>query len=365
MDDKETEEERWSSVVSLLFCEKSLSLFNEKEKERRVKLEDMNEKNEEKEVGWVEIAEELNRREPLISPERLSCPGSPITTILEVDDYEKYGYNPLSEAMKYIHCKNCGRVVLQNVFYKHAKVCNQSQDVSSSTSREVYEKTMVELQNVSMKRSKKRQHSDEDSDTSTVNDANKSLKVEKYDYKDKNELKKLKSKNILIKQKASIDLEKQCGVLLPNGNLCSRSLTCKSHSMSAKRSVPGRSRPYDILLVHYQKKNKIKQQKAATMSSFVFDDYASDARQVDSDEEVTLVMESILCSTPSPLERKVMVPVRKKRRFFRFQEMLSVALCQGQWPGKIQGSVTGILGRVIPFHVNSDWKTDENTQSSL
>lgn len=281
--------------------------------------------------------------------------------MLDLDDFEKYGYNPLSETMKYIHCKNCGRVVLQNVFYRHEKLCNQLQDDPSSSSRETYEKTMIELQNVSMKRSKKRHHSDgEDSDTSTTNDMNKASKAGKSEYKDKNELKKLKSKNILIKQKVSIDLEKQCGVLLPNGNLCSRSLTCKSHSMSAKRSVPGRSRPYDILLVHYQKKNKIKQQKAATMASSVYEDYSSDVRQVDSDEEVTLVMESILCSAACPLERKVVVPVRRKRRSFRFQEMLSVALCQGQWPGKIQGSVNGILGRVIPFHVNSDWKTDEN-----
>lgn len=34
-----------------------------------------------------------------------------------------------------------------------------------------------------------------------------------------------------------------------------RSLTCKTHSMGAKRSVPGRSRPYDELLLDWQKAN--------------------------------------------------------------------------------------------------------------
>lgn len=113
----------------------------------------------------------------------------------------------------------------------------------------------------------------QDSDSSILDGLQRASKISKYDYKNKSELKKLKSKNILTKQKSvcistllfliavdSIDLEKQCGVLLPNGNLCSRSLTCKSHSMGAKRAVPGRSQPYDILLAHYQKKNQIKQQ---------------------------------------------------------------------------------------------------------
>ena len=62
------------------------------------------------------------------------------------------------------------------------------------------------------------------------------------------------------KPKGPVDVEKQCGVLLPNGGYCARSLTCKSHSMGAKRSVPGRSLPYDVLLAQYQKKNQAKQQ---------------------------------------------------------------------------------------------------------
>lgn len=54
---------------------------------------------------------------------------------------------------------------------------------------------------------------------------------------------------------APLDLDKQCGVIqIPNGTPCTRSLTCKSHSMGAKRAVAGRSQPYDVLLAAYQKK---------------------------------------------------------------------------------------------------------------
>lgn len=55
---------------------------------------------------------------------------------------------------------------------------------------------------------------------------------------------------------APLDLDKQCGVIQGQNNLpCTRSLTCKSHSMGAKRAVEGRSQPYDVLLQAYQKKS--------------------------------------------------------------------------------------------------------------
>lgn len=57
-----------------------------------------------------------------------------------------------------------------------------------------------------------------------------------------------------------VDVERQCGVLIKEGVRCARSLTCKSHSMGAKRAVGGRSLPYDMLLAAYQKKNQAKQQ---------------------------------------------------------------------------------------------------------
>lgn len=76
--------------------------------------------------------------------------------------------------------------------------------------------------------------------------------------KTKKEIEAAKPK--IPKPKGPVDVEKQCGVLLPNGAHCARSLTCKSHAMGAKRAVPGRSLPYDMLLAAYQKKNQAKQQ---------------------------------------------------------------------------------------------------------
>lgn len=66
----------------------------------------------------------------------------------------------------------------------------------------------------------------------------------------------------VAKPKGPIDVERQCGVMLPHGQPCGRSLCCKRHSTKAKRAVPGRSLPYEILLAKYRERNWAKQQKA-------------------------------------------------------------------------------------------------------
>lgn len=55
--------------------------------------------------------------------------------------------------------------------------------------------------------------------------------------------------------KGPVDYDKQCGVINDKGLPCSRSLTCKSHSMGAKRAVQGRSRNYDELLLEWNRMN--------------------------------------------------------------------------------------------------------------
>ncbi|KAK9317396.1 SCA7, zinc-binding domain-containing protein [Lipomyces starkeyi] len=126
------------------------------------------------------------------------------------------------------------------------------------------------------------------------------------------------------KPKGPVDVERQCGVPLPNGGFCARSLTCKSHSMGAKRNVPGRSQPYDVLLAAYQKKNQMKQ-AALTSSAQLAEDMELANGPVDSDEEVESVMAGVQKSFPVPIEKKVIMPIRIKNQFFRMREMFASA----------------------------------------
>lgn len=57
---------------------------------------------------------------------------------------------------------------------------------------------------------------------------------------------------------AAVDIEKQCAVPLPSGTQCARGLTCKRHSMAAKRAVPGETAPFDQLLATYVREKLIK-----------------------------------------------------------------------------------------------------------
>ena len=128
------------------------------------------------------------------------------------------------------------------------------------------------------------------------------------------------------KPKGPVNVETQCGVALPNGGFCARSLTCKSHSMGAKRSVPGRSLPYDQLLSMYQKRNQAKMQKAALSAAAPLLDDEPPTGPVDSDEEKDAVMAAIARSRPSPLEQHVFVPTAKIYKSIRMKDMLGNAL---------------------------------------
>lgn len=142
----------------------------------------------------------------------------------------------------------------------------------------------------------------------------------------KKKKKKEEPKPKVPKPKGPVDVEKQCGVTLPNGAQCARSLTCKSHSMGAKRAVPGRSLPYDMLLQAYQKKNQARQQKAAIDANAPLQDDYDNNGPVDSDEEKEAVMAAIARSRPQPLATHTLIQTRKKYQYVRMKEMLAHAL---------------------------------------
>ncbi|KAB5570210.1 SCA7, zinc-binding domain-containing protein [Coniochaeta sp. 2T2.1] len=154
---------------------------------------------------------------------------------------------------------------------------------------------------------------------------------------DKNEGPKLKKKKDepkpkVAKAKGPVDVEKQCGVILPNGQPCARSLTCKSHSMGAKRAVPGRSLPYDMLLAAYQKKNQAKQQKAAIDANAPLEEEDDpNGGAVDSDEETAAVMAALAHWNPQPvIPQPVFAPIKREYQLARLHEQLQTATNGGR-----------------------------------
>ncbi|KAI5956952.1 hypothetical protein KGF54_000571 [Candida jiufengensis] len=204
----------------------------------------------------------------------------------------------------------------------------------------------------------------------------------------------------IAKPKGPVDVEKQCGVALPSGGLCARSLTCKTHSMGAKRAVPGRSAPYDVLLQQYQKRNqaKIAQNNALLAQrreNAAFNDDGSDLnfqnsnKILDPDEETHLVLEGLSKNNPIPLERKIMMPVRYRHRFLQAREFYANSLiisaqhsqqqqqqqqqqAQQQQPNgeqqtlanqAISGSIGGLQGRCALINVDAQLNNQQDSQT--
>lgn len=63
------------------------------------------------------------------------------------------------------------------------------------------------------------------------------------------------------------DPELHCGVVVDGTGPCTRSLTCKSHQVSLRRAVPGRSKPFDQLLAERREANQRKP-TGKTVSAF-------------------------------------------------------------------------------------------------
>ncbi|XP_036061445.1 ataxin-7-like protein 1 isoform X7 [Onychomys torridus] len=64
------------------------------------------------------------------------------------------------------------------------------------------------------------------------------------------------------------DPNKHCGVLDPETQKpCTRSLTCKTHSLSHRRAVPGRKKQFDLLLAEHKAKSREKEVKEHLLTS--------------------------------------------------------------------------------------------------
>ncbi|PRT53180.1 SAGA-associated factor 73 [Wickerhamiella sorbophila] len=155
-----------------------------------------------------------------------------------------------------------------------------------------------------------------------------------------------------------IDLDRQCGVELPNGSKCGRLLTCKTHSISAKRAVVGRSRPFDTLLVAYRQTRQVQQNAKSSQTAKSMQEDISDEAPLPPHEEIQQVLLGTLQSHATPLYRRVTYPVKSRDRYLRVREQLLGSLnrvpplpSSSQSTGIAQlMSLTGaVLGRSVVY----------------
>ena len=298
---------------------------------------------------------------------------SPILPEMDEDTMASFpSGKPRDERLETVICRHCKRPVLKLTAKDHIAGCLKSKQDKARKKKEAREAAARAKEKAEKGDNADKESDEEDEikvDTKGASarksavkgakseDASKKGKKRKADVEDdkdkepKKKKKKEEPKPKAPKPKGPVDVEKQCGVTLPNCAQCARSLTCKSHSMGAKRAVPGRSLPYDMLLQAYQKKNAARQQsefhadvsvqnktnftlnaEAAINANapLLLDDDLDPSLNgpVDSDEERDAVMAAISrgLSRPQPLATHTLFPTRRKYQLVRMKEMLSNAL---------------------------------------
>lgn len=241
-----------------------------------------------------------------------------------------YG-KPMVDKPQILKCNHCKRAVSKHIMPRHIEGCLNKKQEKQRKKKEAKDARDAAA------RKERAGDSDEEDEEGAKKTASKSggltasKKRKAADEGDESVPKKKKKKDEpktkAPRPKAPVDVEKQCGVELPQGGQCARSLTCKSHSMGAKRAVPGRSAPYDKLLLDYQRKNQAKLQKAAFDANAPNpDDDNLPSGPVDSEEEKDAVMQAISRSWGSkPIYQAVHVPLREKYQYNRMKGMLQSA----------------------------------------
>ncbi|EFW15568.1 hypothetical protein D8B26_002330 [Coccidioides posadasii str. Silveira] len=254
---------------------------------------------------------------------------------------------PRETQLETVICKHCKRPVLKQTAAEHIRGCLRAKQEKARKKKEARdanrakEKADKEGNEDDGEGAMKGQKSAKKSAGEDGPKKGKKRKVDDDDKEPKKKKKKDEPKPKVPKPKGPVDVEKQCGVVLPNGGQCARSLTCKSHSMGAKRAVPGRSLPYDMLLQAYQKKNQARQQKAAIDANAPVHDDLDGNGPIDSDEEKDAVMAGLARSRPQPLVTHPLIPTRKKYHLVRMKEMLSQVLGSGSLFSPVESSFQG------------------------
>ncbi|WVQ83633.1 hypothetical protein IAT38_005774 [Cryptococcus sp. DSM 104549] len=203
----------------------------------------------------------------------------PPADFLPEKDMVMFGTNPLLAdgelGRGLVKCGRCGKVGMEWAAGDHRRVCKHVLDGTPLVAKKASKASKTDL--------KKRRLS-EDTSASPQKRARflpsdgplDNLDEEPIDLKGlkKSEIKKImkdraraekkvakeKEKEEIAERKRArancpINLDRQCGVINDKLTPCARSLTCKTHTVGAKRAVEGRSRPYDELYLEWQREH--------------------------------------------------------------------------------------------------------------
>ncbi|PHH79775.1 hypothetical protein CDD83_3829 [Cordyceps sp. RAO-2017] len=263
---------------------------------------------------------------------------SPGPVVNQLDDTARETFatgRPLEDSPDLQQCKHCKKSILKTAAKAHIAQClrlKKEKAQRKKEAREARERAKEAAREEEARRADEENgevKGDEESDDDDKNKgsvggkkaAGKKPEEEKkgkkrkadgdFDKAPKVKKKKDEPKAKVPKPRGPVDVERQCGVILANGQP---------------------SLPYDMLLAAYQKKNQAKQQKAALDANAPIEDEEDvNNGPIDSDEETGAVMGALAHWTPQPLiPQPVFTPIKRQYQLARLHEQLQMATNGGR-----------------------------------
>ncbi|KAL1747495.1 SCA7, zinc-binding domain-containing protein [Schizophyllum fasciatum] len=210
-------------------------------------------------------------------PDSATDAGSPQTSWLPESDMKLFGTHPMSATsdIGVVRCQTCKKPVLKSCIADHAETC------ATRAAKQPASKAKPAAGS-----HKKRKASPEPPSEAAGPSKKKA---------------KTSTKPIMRRTKGPINLDQQCGVINDKGLQCSRSLTCKSHAMGAKRAVEGRSKDYDVLLLEWQREHNpnfvepVKKERGPSKK---------ERKEMERQEKLRLAAEAAAAGLPNPNTKK-------------------------------------------------------------
>ncbi|KAJ1800526.1 SAGA complex subunit Sgf73, partial [Coemansia sp. RSA 2598] len=315
---------------------------------------------------------------------------APVARRLDAEVLKRFGVYPEIQFPMLATCDSCGNQVNAHFLREHQEincaVSSAKREEKRVATTKAREKSEGEARRESKQKTREGNVSDGDDPASAdgsgvgakragseanLEDRGKQAKVVKMTKKEQRERERLerreqqrlererkkkerdaKRERDLAKARMPVDLDRQCGVVSePGAAPCSRSLTCKSHSMAMKRAVVGRSKLFDALLqAHLAKsrsaaaaKNAASRSAAASggaaaavrnataialggENGLLDEDFFGEDSEHGSDSETERVVAGMGCSRGKPLAVRPTLLPRRRHHYLRVRDLFFDAL---------------------------------------
>ncbi|KAJ2802947.1 Glucosamine-6-phosphate isomerase (Glucosamine-6-phosphate deaminase) (GNPDA) (GlcN6P deaminase) [Coemansia guatemalensis] len=311
---------------------------------------------------------------------------APVARRLDAEALKKLGVYPLLQFVTLSQCDTCGRQVNAQYLKEHQEINCEVPLAKREDKRAAVQRAKEKEDRDTQKATKntkdavsagvKRQAGEMDDSDEPDGQPAKAVKItkkerlrlekerrekERLERKEKQRLEKERKKREReekrereqAKARLPLDLDKQCGVVSePGASPCTRSLTCKTHSMAMKRGVRGRSNMFDALLqAHLAKsrsaaaaKNAASRNAAAKSSNAAavrnataialgggdgaLDESFFEESDQDrgSDSEAEMVIDGIKCSRGRPMAVRMSTLPRRRHHYLRVRDLFYDAL---------------------------------------